>query len=366
MGRTSHTTLASQCAAVVAALIGTAALTIMALSGHPAAAATSPTPANPNTPGTPATPSGPPRYYADVEGSTIVVRATATGAITSQVSFHEGVIQALAAAGDDRTFYYVTDEQSFQRIMRFRLTAKGAITGLTEVRDGTLNPQAVADSLAVSPDGADLAVGEFFDPSPAGGGGPTAELVVVNQRTGKQTIWQGINHKNWPVSIPSVSWTRDGRSVVYLLQWCSKGLEGTDTCMSQSRQDQQVWTLDAASPGGSLAAHGHRLLASSARYPIIQQAIAAGRDGEIIVMVVSPNTQHGHLAIDLVSVPAGKTRTVLYHGAEGLAAGSSLSADASGAYLLLADGFGPHHGWIHGGALHLLPPTNGSGEPLAW
>jgi hypothetical protein len=143
---------------------------------------------------------------------------------------------------------------------------------------------------------------------------------VVNQRTGKQTVWQGINHKNWPVSIPSVSWTPNGK-VVYLLQWCSKGLEGTDTCMSQSRQDQQVWTLDAASPGGSLAAHGHRLLGSSARFPVIQQAIAAG---------------------------------------------SSLSADASGTYLLLADGFGPHHGWIHGGVLHLLPPTNGSGEPMAW
>jgi hypothetical protein len=338
---------------VVAALIGAVALTFMALSGHAAAAATS------------ATPSGPPRYYADVEGSTIVVRATATGTITSQENFHEGVIQALAAAGDDRTFYYVIDDGFAQQIMRFRVTAAGAITDLAKVRGGVLNPKAVADSLAVSPDGAELAAGEFFDPSPSGGGGPTADLVVVNQRTGKQTVWQGINHKNWPVSIPSVSWTPNG-TVVYLLQWCSKGLEGTDTCMSQSRQDQQVWTLDAASPGGSLAAHGHRLLGSSARFPVIQQAIAAGRDGEIIVMAVSPNTQHGHLAIDLVSVPSGKTRTVLYHGAEGLAAGSPLSADASGTHLLLADGFGPHHGWIHGGVLHLLPPTNGSGEPMAW
>jgi hypothetical protein len=113
MGRTSHTTPASQCAAVVAALIGAVALTFMALSGHAAAAATS------------ATPSGPPRYYADVEGSTIVVRATATGTITSQENFHEGVIQALAAAGDDRTFYYVIDDGSAQQIMRFRITAAG-------------------------------------------------------------------------------------------------------------------------------------------------------------------------------------------------------------------------------------------------
>jgi hypothetical protein len=42
------------------------------------------------------------------------------------------------------------------------------------------------------------------------------------------------------------------------------------------------------------------------------------------------------------------------------------SKGGSRTYLLLADGFGAHHGWIHGGHLHLLPPTNGDGEPMAW
>jgi len=46
---------------------------------------------------------------------------------------------------------------------------------------------------------------------------------------------------------------------------------------------------------------------------------------------------------------------------------SSLSADSSRSYLLLADGIGAaHHGWIHRGHLHQLPPTSGDGEPMAW
>jgi hypothetical protein len=188
---------------------------------------------------------------------------------------------------------------------------------------------------------------------------------VINLPTGRKTVWQGIRKNNWPVSIPSVSWTSDGRSVVYLLQWCSSGLAGTDTCTGPGVQDAEVWSLDASSNGGTLASHSHRLLAQSAGYPVIQQALGASRGGAVIVMVLS-GRRHTQLAIDLVSVPNGKTLAVLYRGTAGVASSSSLSADSSRTYLLLADGFGAHHGWIHGGHLHLLPPTNGDGEPMAW
>jgi hypothetical protein len=114
-----------------------------------------------------------------------------------------------------------------------------------------------------------------------------------------------------------------------------------------------------------LASNSRRLLAQSARYPLIQQALAAARDGEVTVMVLS-GKRRTQLAIDLVSVPGGTTLAVLYHGTAGQAASSSLSADSSRAYLLLADGSGAHHGWIHSGQLHLLPPANSNGEPMAW
>ena len=294
----------------------------------------------------------------------MVIRATATGRVIGTYVYSAGAIDALTAARDDRTFYFVEDSAFTETIKTFRITASGKITGLASVRGGTITQGGIVDSIAVSPDGSRLAAGEFFDPSPGGGGGPVADLIVINLHTGKQTVWPGIRKKNWPVSIPSVSWTPDGRSVVYLLQWCSRGLEGTDTCFP-GVQYAEVWSLNASSRGGALASHGHRLLAQSARYPLIQQVLASGRSGAVIVMALSGKHQT-HLAIDLVSVPAGKTLTVLYSGVAGEAAGSSLSADGSRTYLLLADGFGAHHGWIHGGHLHLLPPTNGDGEPMAW
>jgi len=167
-----------------------------------------------------------------------------------------------------------------------------------------------------------------------------------------------------------VSWTASGRSIVYLAQWCKPGLEGTDTCVGGPHTGQfaEVWALNPASGGGSLAASGHLLLEQSSRYPVIAQALIS-RDGTaIIAMVLSgPGQEPGQeLTIERISVATGQPLAVLYHGVAGEAAGSSLTADGSGRYLLLADGFGPHHGWIGGGRLHLLPPTNGDGEPMAW
>src|SRR5215467_7765666 len=201
---------------------------------------------------TSAVPSAPPSHYADIEGSAVVIRATASGKVTDTHTF-SGSIGALAAARDDRTFYLVDDSQLKATIKTFRVTGSGQIAGLAPVRGGTIDTHGgVVDSIAVSPDGSRLAVGEFFHPSPVGGGGPVADLIVINLRTGKQTVWQGIRKNKWPVSIPSVSWTPDGRSVVYVLQWCSKGLEGTDTCVGGGVQYAEIWSLDSRSHGGAL------------------------------------------------------------------------------------------------------------------
>jgi len=349
MRRTALAALTVRGGAVVAAVITGLSTAGMAVSAGPARTAVPP---------------GPPRYYADIEGG-VVIRSTATGAVTGTYVSRGGSIGALTAAGDDRTFYFVENSQFTATIKRFRITASGKITRLAQVRGGTINTHGgIVDSIGVSPRGSKLAVGEFSDPSPSGGGGPAADLIVINLHSGRHTVWQGIRKENWPVSIPSVSWTPDGRSVIYLLQWCSGGLEGTDTCFP-GVQYAEVWSLDARTHGGALASHGHRLLAQSARYPLIQQALASSRRGAVTVMVLSGQLRK-HLAIDLVSVPGGKTLAVLYRGHAGQAAASSLSADGSRTYLLLADGFGAHHGWIRRDRLHLLPPTDGDGEPMAW
>ena len=313
---------------------------------------------------------GPPRYYADVEnGAYVVVRATATGAKTGQLAGSGGLTVVAAAAGNS-TFYVGENENSVATIERFRITGSGTVTAVAPVSGGTLTEGGVLQSMAVSPDGSRLAVGMFFDPSPGGGGGPTADLIVINLHTGAQTVWQGIRKAGWTVSIPSVSWTNGGRSIVYLAQWCKPGLEGTDTCIGgpHTGQSAEVWALNPAGGGGSLAADGHLLLGQSSRYPVIQQALISPDGTAIIAMVLSgPGQEPGQeLTIERISVATGEPLAVLYHGVAGEAAGTSLTADGSGRYLLLADGFGPHHGWIYGGRLHLLPPTNGDGEPMAW
>jgi hypothetical protein len=324
----------------------------------------------PAAPGPVSVPAGPPRYYADTENyGYVVVRATATGTKTAQLAGSGGV-SVIAAAADNTTFYFGEDGKSVDTISSFRITPSGAITGVAPVRGGTLTEGGVIQSMAVSPDGTQLAVGMFFDPSPGGGGGPTADIIVVNLNSGVQTVWQGIGKAGWTVSIPSVSWTNGGRSIVYLAQWCKPGLEGTDTCVGGPHTGQfaEVWALNPDSGGGSLAADGRMLLAQASRYPVIAQALVSPDGTAIIAMVLSgPGQESGQeLTIERISVATGKPLAVLLHGVAGEAADSSLTADGSGQYLLLADGFGPHHGWIHGGRLHLLPPTNGDGEPMAW
>lgn len=323
--------------------------------------------AGPAAQGTASAPAGPPRYYADVEnGSYVVVRATATGAVTGQLAVPGG-LSVIAAAADNTTFYVGATANPVSTIETFRITRSGRITGVAPVTGGTLTEGGYLQSMSVSPDGSRLAVGMFFDASPGGGGGPTADLIVINLHTGAQTVWHGIRKRGWTVSIPSVSWTSGGRSIVYLLQWCHPGLEGSDTCVGGPHTGQfaEVWALNPAGGGGSLAASGRMLLAQSSRYPVIQQALISPDGTAIIAMVLSGQSDY-ELTIERISVATRKPLAVLLQGHAGEAASSSLTADGSGRYLLLADGFGPHHGWIHAGRLHLLPPTNGDGEPMAW
>jgi hypothetical protein len=138
--------------AAVAAVITGLAITGMAVSGRPARSAV---------------PSGPPSYYADLEGSSaVVIRATATGRVSDTYTFTGGSIGALAAGRDDRTFYFVEESQFTATIKTFQITASGQITGLAPVRGGTIRTHGgVVDSIAVSPDGSRLAVGEFFNPA---------------------------------------------------------------------------------------------------------------------------------------------------------------------------------------------------------
>ena len=90
-------------------------------------------------------------------------------------------------------------------------------------------------------------------------------------------------------SIPDLSWSADGRSLVFLGQWCDPAGR-TTTCDGTSGpggyRDAQVWSLSAATGGGSLN-RGRLLLRQSARFPLIAQALGGPGGTDLTVAVLS-------------------------------------------------------------------------------
>jgi hypothetical protein len=191
---------------------------------------------------------GTPRYYAEAEGRLvgwhgpnsvqIVVRATASGAVVARIpdpavpEAKKVMPLSVAAAPDDRTFYalYSTWGRSPGDlwIYRFRITTSGTVTGLTRVNGGVMTGQsylANVGGFAVSPDGSQIALaladthtGNSAAEAVAG------EIVVLDLRTGAHAIWRGgLDQARQIFGIQSLSWTGDGKSLVYLAKWCPPG-----------------------------------------------------------------------------------------------------------------------------------------------
>lgn len=188
---------------------------------------------------------------------------------------------AIAAGPDDRTFYaeYYTESAqngsvSRTSIYRFTLASSGALSPMKLVNGGVL--QGVADplapdaALAVSPDGGELAF-TFQN-----------QIIILKTATGSRTTWQGGLVSQLFVRIVSLSWSADGRSLVFTAQWCENAAH---TYECSASDPVEVRALNAAGGGGSLAS-GHVLLKSSERIPGIAAA-DAGPSGSDLVVVQS-------------------------------------------------------------------------------
>ena len=96
---------------------------------------------------------------------------------------------------------------------------------MTRIKGGVMSGQAGLGSggpMAVSPDGtklaltADTTVDLNYNTQ-----GYSDKIVVIDLRDGRQSVWQGGMYRAGKVfSIPSLSWTVDGRSLVYLALSC--------------------------------------------------------------------------------------------------------------------------------------------------
>jgi hypothetical protein len=319
----------------------------------------------------------------------IQVRSVSTGVVIATVlppkpPIADAVdIEGVAASPDDRTFYVeyglVTPNLTGRQIwiFSFSLAGSGSVTPQTMVKGGPITNQPPGlqswGNLAVSPDGTKLALtADSTDRVPALSPAYSDKIIVIDLLTGQRTQWQGgLFRTGRQFSIPDLSWSADGRSLIFLGQWCDPP-GPTTSCSGGSApgtyRDAQVWSLSVATGGGSLT-RGHVLLRQSARFPLIAQAVGPGGSGgsDLTVAVLSGQVANGNwrvLTVEDVSAATGTVRHVEYGLSLGRGQGRLpqqvwLTADPSGQHLLISYGVdgGFTIGWIGYGALHRLPIT---------
>jgi len=324
-----------------------------------------------------------PRYYATVEQGGIVIRATATGTVTGKVPNerpgHGGFgryASSVAAVDGGREFFAAFSGTTASFVDKtwlysFHLTSAGRVTGLAVVRGGVFRGLLAGNAMAVSPDGSKVALTLFRQPNPKSVGNP-AEIGVLDLATGTRALWLGgLRHSGLIVRIPSVSWSADGRSLVFVSLWCSYGAVGSQYCAPEAGYGQ-VRTL-RLTPGGGRLSQGSVLLADSRSYPHIIQVRSGPRGKSLIVVVLSARTvgmvNPEPLALRVIQIPlaggrlAGGRPRLLYRGAVDGVPNVFLGSDASGRFLLLA---WAQNGWIDHGRLRLLPPQGGVAFGDTW
>jgi hypothetical protein len=333
-----------------------------------------------------------PKYFVQFTGTvspgaTMQVRSASTGAVVASAPFPKAPRgwslqqNTVAAAPDGRTFYVDYDavhplksslvEQVW--IYRLNVPGSGSATTLTRVTGGEFPGVAAlgtGGSMAVSPDGTELALTadttEQLDNTTPGW---ADKIVVINLRTGARSIWQGGLYRSGKTfTIPDISWTADGQSIVFLGLWCNFP-PATNLCSgaqsgTNGYRDTQVRSLPVATGGGTLD-RSALLLTQSARYPVIAAAIAGPVSAELSVVVLSgtPGSfgSWSKVAVDRVAAVSGSLLGVDYlaaaHGGEGQPSRVGISADPSGRYILLSYSGqgGLYTGWLWQGKLHFLP-----------
>jgi hypothetical protein len=354
--------LEGACAAVTVVILAAAGVAV-------AAQVAGPSPRSASTGSVP----HPPRYYVQ-EGftnappQTVVVRATATGAVTARVDCPgkgSDVPDGTIAAAGNQTFFIVCQQVSGQgvhavvtgsRIYRFHLTATGGISGFSPVPGGMLGRRS-AQSLTASPGGAEVAVtvgpAKLESRSPAPG-----EIDVISTRTGARAVWH-----RW-AKMPDaavLSFTDQGNELV-LLGAVPCGPQGHARC-------RELRAVSPAAAGGQLS-HSRLLLPLSALdhspRDYINDVMISPDGSTLTAAIVRSSSARGKSCSVLVvrfSAATGKQLRVVYR----MYTGNGffyrfVSADPSGRYILFNAGptKASVNGWIDHGRLIRLKPANGS------
>jgi hypothetical protein len=346
----------------------------------------------------------PPRYYVEqhVNGGRPVVRSTATGAVTGTVPVPNTGFDDVAAE-QNGIFFVVAFVRGLagERLYRFRVTGSGRVSGFSAVPGRLLGEgDWLADAIAVSPDGSRVAVAFTYQSFARCSSGASAcvqppartdYIVVVDVASGSQSVWRGgmAERDSW-FNIASLSWTRNGRELVFLAQRCGWQSFTNEICLmgqkGRSSRTAEVWALEPASGGGRLSS-GHILFRQPASYPYFTQALI-NPNGSTITAVVQTGPVTGStpdvvpipdvVSVEQISVATGRLQRVLYRRDYAGAAGTillefvGLTPGSAGQRWLLHAGLcgsrcaGGSNGWIDNGRLVPLPPSDGVLAAEAW
>ena len=217
---------------------------------------------------------------------TALVRSSATGALLRSVRLpamnERGAGPAITAAGDDRHFV-ISIPAGLSGVTRFyllTLRAGGRKTSLATLPIRPIPAKEAVTGIALTPDGAKLAITAVFPLTGTHHRGPTAEIKVVDLVTGLSRVWT--THRVIPSDGgPAVpSWADGGR----LLGFAWDEHDGVP--------DRGFYLLHAAAPG-------HDLLAARRLF----KGVGAGLDGYL--------TSNGRLVITemFASDPTGDSLT---------------------------------------------------------
>jgi hypothetical protein len=314
----------------------------------------------------------PPPYYVvlDPDGN-LTVHATATGRVTDSLPEPDRwggggmrLLGGVAAASNGRTFvavYHRFNAPYRTGIYRFTLTSTGQIADYRLVRNGVLAGIARI-TLAVSPDGSKVAIAGNRPETAAAGDIPAtrlhdAQILIVNLRTGRRTVFAGgMSRRGRQLGINSVSWANDGRSLIYLAQWCDQVDTGFNTVCDGYRWPLTQLRMISAPPGGGSLGGGRTLLRDTRRFPAILQA-QASPDGQSVIAL----TQNGpRLSLARFAVSDGRLIAVTYHrqavrdGGKPGPLDAYLSIDGSGQFPVITEDDGTVTGWVHTGRFHPL------------
>jgi hypothetical protein len=281
-------------------------------------------------------------------------------------------LNTVAASPDGRTFYVAYDAIQVRASLVHQIWIYRVHVGIAPPAPLIqINGTAALDtggSMTVSPDGGKLALTADtttqLDPNVPGW---ADKVIVIDLHSGAQTVWQGGLYRAGKVfTIPGISWTADGRSLVFLGLWCNPPAADNlcaGTSGQQGYRDTQVRSLDVAAGGGTLD-RGRLLLTQSARYPVIAAAIAGPGASELTLVVLSgkpgPVGSWSRNAVERVSAAGGALLGVELRLAGGSGAGwrtdnVAISADPSGRYQLFSYGELSRAGWLDHGTLRYLP-----------